>query len=106
MFDDLLKDLLEDSVWGERTASPRMQRILRLVFGLLGAGLAIAGLVVTVARTGGANPLMRLGFAGVFLAVFWFCAGTVILGRSPRGSAWLLGGSFATAFLARVIGGP
>ena len=105
MFDDLLKELLEDSVWGESPASPKAQRVIRLVFGLLGSALAIAGLVVTVARTGGANPLMRLGFAGVFLGVAWFCAGTVILGRSPRGSAWLLGGSFATAFLARVIGG-
>jgi hypothetical protein len=106
MFDDFFEDLLRDSVWHEREASPRVQQILRGVFGVLGAGLAIVGGVVTAQRYEGANPLILAGFVGVFVAVFWFCTWTVILGRSPRRSAWLLGLSFATAFLARVIGGP
>lgn len=106
MFDDFFEDLLRDSVWHEREASPRVQRILRGGFGLLGGGMAIAGAVVTAQRYGGANRLMLAGFLGIFVAVFWFCAATVILGRSPRVSGWLLAGSFATAFLARVIGGP
>ncbi len=105
MFDDLFEDLLRDSVWGERDASPRVQRIVRGVFGVFGALMAIAGAVVAAQRYEGANPLMLAGFLGIFVAVFWFCTWTVILGRSPRRSAWLLGLSFATAFLARVIGG-
>jgi FtsH-binding integral membrane protein len=105
MFDDFFEDLLRDSVWYERDASPRVQRIMRGVFGALGAGLAIVGAAVTAQRYAGANQLILAGFIGVFVAVFLFCIWTVILGRSPRLSAWLLGLSFATAFLARVIGG-
>ena len=105
MFDDLFEDLLKDSVWYEREATPRVARILRGVFGVFGALMAIAGAVVTAQRYEGANRLMLAGFVGVFVAVFLFCTWTVILGKSPRLAACLLGGSFATAFLARVMGG-
>jgi hypothetical protein len=105
MFDDFFEDLLRDSVWYERDASPRVQRIFRGVFGVFGAGMAITGAVVTALRYEGANRLMLAGFLGVFVAVFLFCTWTVILGKSPRIAAWLLGLSFATAFLARVTGG-
>jgi hypothetical protein len=72
---------------------------------VLGGGLAIVGAAVTIQRHAGTNQVMLAGSIGVFVAVFLFCIRTVILGRSPRLSAWLLGLSFATAFLARVIGG-
>lgn len=106
MPDDLLEELLRDSIWSEREASPRVQRIIRGIFGSVGAGLAIVGAVVVPERYAGTNQLMIAGILGIFVGVFWFCAWTVILGKSPRRAAWLLGISFATAFLARVIGGP
>jgi hypothetical protein len=105
MFDDLFEDLLKDAVWSEREATPRVARIIRGVFGVLGAGLAIVGAAVTAQRYAGANRLILAGFIGVFVAVFLFCTWTVILGKSPRVAGWLLGLSFATAFLARVAGG-
>ena len=105
MLDDLLQLVIEG--WaGSRDASPRTQRIVRLVFGLFGAGLAIAGMVVLGRRWAGGNPGMLLGMLGIFGAVAWFCLGTVILRRSPRLAGWTLGGSFALLFLSRVLFGP
>lgn len=106
MLDDILKDLLEDSLWSEKEASPRTARILRLAFGLLGAGLCLTGAIVTAVRRPTGNVGMLAGIYGMYLSLAWFCLHTVILGRSPRRAAWLLGLSFATLFLARISFGP
>jgi hypothetical protein len=106
MLDDLLEHILEDSVWAERVPSARKQRIIRLVFGLFGAGLCFAGMIVTAMRIQTGNVGMLVGIYGMYGSIAWFCLNTVILGRSPRLAGWLLAGSFATLFLARVIFGP
>ena len=104
MLDDLIQGVIEGWV-ASRDASPRTKWILRVAFGLLGAGLSLAGMIVMGQRWADANPGMLLGVLGMFGAIAWFCLGTIILGRSPKPAGWALGGSFALLFLSRAIFG-
>ncbi len=80
--------------------------IFRFFFGLLGAGLGVAGAVYFTLRTDyTGNLAMRLSLIALFgfLASFWLF--NVALGRTWRWPAICLGLSFVAVFASRIFWG-
>jgi hypothetical protein len=67
VLDDLLGELFGEAVFGRLSRSRRAQLLLRMFFGLLGAGLGIAGAVHFARRPGvTSNTPMWISMIAVF----------------------------------------
>ncbi len=107
MIDDILAGLFGEVVLGRLTRSRRFRLIARLFFGLLGAGLGVAGAVHFGLRSGlTTNLAMRVSFVALLLslALFWFF--NVALLRRWRWPGILFIASFVCLFVARLLFGP
>lgn len=107
MIDDILAGLFGEVVLGRLPRSRRLALLARLFFGILGAGLGIAGAVhFAIGSNPAGNLPMRAGMAAlmVSLACFWFF--NVALLRRWRWPGLLFAGSFVGLFLARILFGP
>jgi hypothetical protein len=85
MIDDLLGGLFGEAVFGRLSRSRRAELLARLFFGLLGAGLGVAGAVHFARRpdlTG--NTPMWLSMIAMFVFLASFSLFNVGLGRTWR----------------------
>jgi len=102
MLDDLFSDILGDMLFG-RDPSKRTQNVMRVLFGLLGVCLSIAGVVKTMSYDAG----IAFRLAGVFMFVMLvcFCGFNIVLLRKWKwpGRGLLL--SLPALFVVRFIFG-
>jgi hypothetical protein len=106
MMDDLLAHLFGEAVFGKMGHSRRAQLLFRIFFGLLGAGLGVAGAVHFGLRadfTG--NGPMRLSIIALFAFLASFSLFNVALGRKWRWPAVLFVVSLVSVFATRIIFG-
>jgi hypothetical protein len=105
MIDEMLVHLFGEAVFGRLGASRRAQLIARLFFGLLGAGLGLAGAVLFLRRDA-AGPVMRAGIAAFFACMGAFWLFNVALGRTWRWPGILTIASLVAVIVARLAFGP
>ena len=106
MLDDLLGELFGRAVFGRLTPSRRAQLLARAFFGLLGAGLGVAGAVHFARRpdvTG--NPAMWVSMIAMFVFLASFSLFNVGLGRTWRWPGRFFLVSLGALFLTRVVFG-
>lgn len=107
MIDDLLAGLFGELVVGRLTASRRFRLVARLFFGLLGAGLGIAGAAHLGLRPGlTSNLALRVSFVVLLASLGFFWLFNVALLRRWRWPGALFVASFVCLFLARFLFGP
>lgn len=107
MIDDILADLFGEAVFGRLSRSRRAQLLFRLFFGLLGAGLGVAGAVHFALKTDlTQNFAMRFSMIALFVFLACFSLFNVALGRKWRWPGVLFVFSFASLFATRIIFGP
>lgn len=107
MIDDLLAHLFGEAVFGKLGHSRRAQLLFRVFFGLLGAGLGVAGAVHFALKTDlTQNTAMRLSMIALFVFLASFSLFNVALGRKWRWPGVLFVLSFVSLFATRVIFGP
>jgi amino acid transporter len=102
MLDDLFSDILGDMVFG-RDPSKRTPAVIRVLFGLLGVFLSIAGLVKTASYDAGLA--FRLAGVFMFLMLACFCGLNIVLRPKWKwpGRGLLL--SLPALFVVRIIFG-
>ncbi len=103
----MIGDIIED--WfSERVRLPAcIQVALRLFFGLLGAALALAGIVVFgFQRPWTTNTPMRISFVALLVSMACFCLINVTLNRKSRWPARLFIATFVALILTRFLFGP
>ena len=107
MLDELLGDLFGQAIGGRLSKSRRAQLIFRVFFGLLGAGLGIAG-AVHFARLADLtrNTAMHVSMVAVFVFLASFSLFNVALGRTWRWPAMFFVVSFVALFVTRIVFGP
>lgn len=106
MIDDLLAHLFGEAVFGRLSRSRRAQLLFRLFFGLLGAGLGIAGTVHFALKTDlTQNTAMRFSMIALFVFLASFSLFNVALGRKWRWPGVLFVISFVSLFATRIIFG-
>jgi hypothetical protein len=80
--DDLLGRIFAESVLGGLGRSRRVQLLLRMFFGLLGAGLCLAGaLHFLVNPPSAGSPALHASMVGLFVSVASFFGFNVMLAR-------------------------
>ena len=105
MLDDVLGEVAESVDLGP--GSKAGQRVVRLVFGLVGVVLSGAGVYsVTLGGLHDAGLHFKLAAALVFLALGAFCLCNVALYRQWRWPGRLFVLSFVGLFLTRIFLGP
>jgi hypothetical protein len=106
MFDDLLGELFRETVFGRLTPSRRAQLLVRMFFGLLGAGLGIAGAVHFARRPDvTSNTPMWVSMVAMFVFLASFSLFNVGLGRTWRWPGRLFLVSLGALFMARIAFG-
>ena len=107
MIDDLLGELFGEVVLGRLSRSRRAQFLARLLFGLLGAVLGLAGAVhFTVARRKLTNSVLQATVIALFLFLACLSLFNVALGRRWRWPGIGFALSFVGLFAARILFGP
>lgn len=101
MLDDLFEGILDGFVAGE--PSKRVQIILRVLFGLVGTGLAAAGIYHIMGYDAGLP--FRLAGAVVFFFLGCFCIFNIALLKSWRWPGRYFVYSFIGLFAVRIIFG-
>lgn len=103
MLDDLFEGLLDAWVSGDGT-SKRTEVVIRVLFGLLGVTLSLAGLYHMMGYDAGLH--FRFAAAALFFFLACFCAFniTLLLKWKWPGRFFVL--NFIGLFLARVLFGP
>jgi len=105
--DDLLEDVFGDAVVDGLGRSRRAQLLLRMFFGLIGAGLGLAGCFwMLAADDGGTSAHLRLAMAAVFVFMACFFGANVMLARPWRWPAIGFAASFLALFVSRFVLGP
>lgn len=104
MLDDILEALVQGYV-GSRTPSRRWQALARVFFGLLGAGLCLAGAAVIMGRRDGSLPL-RFSFVLLFAGFGSIWLFNVALLRKWRWPLALLVVGLVLIFVTRLVFGP
>jgi hypothetical protein len=105
--DDLLEDVFGDAVIDGLGRSRRAQLLLRMFFGLIGAGLGLAGCVWMLTGGGGdGSTHLRLAMAAVFLFMACFFGANVMLARPWRWPAIGFVASVVALFVSRAVLGP
>ena len=106
MFDDLLGELFGEAVFGRLTPSRRAQLLVRMFFGLLGAGLGIAGAVHFARRPDvTSNTPMWVSMVAMFVFLASFSLFNVGLGRTWRWPGRFFLVSLGALFLTRIVFG-
>jgi hypothetical protein len=106
MLDDLLGELFGEFAIGRGTNSRRAQLLARMFFGMLGAGLGVAGAVHFARRpelTG--NAPMWISMIALFGFLSAFSLFNVGLGRAWRWPGVLFLVSVAALFVTRILFG-
>lgn len=106
MLDDLLGEVLGEAAFGRLSRSRRAQLLFRLFFGLLGAGLGIAG-AIWFARTKpvGGNPAMWLSMLAMFVFLACFSLFNIGLARPWKWPGLAFAASFVAMFVTRILFG-
>jgi hypothetical protein len=106
MLDDLLGQLFGEAISRRIPSSRRAQLLVRVFFGLLGAGLGVAGAVHFARRMDpGTNIPMWLSMIALFGFLASFSLFNVALGRRWRWPGLLLIASFVALFVTRIAFG-
>ena len=106
MIDDLLVHLFGEAVFGKLGHSRRAQLLFRVFFGLLGAGLGVAG-AVHFARLEGytSNVALWASIVASFVFLASFSLFNVALGRKWRWPGLGFVASFVAVFASRILFG-
>ena len=105
MIDDILIGLMGEAVRSRLSGGPRAQLLARLFFGLLGAGLGLAGAVYMLQNPRTKNVAMATSMVTVFAGLSCFCLFNVALARPWRWPGWLFIVSFIAMFASRLMFG-
>ena len=110
MIDDIVNDalgrLFGEAIGRRLPASRRAQLLVRIFFGLLGAGLAVAGLArFAVDPRLAANGPLRLSMLAMFASLGSFFLCNVALGRRWRWPAVIFVVSYVSLFVTRIAFG-
>jgi hypothetical protein len=107
VIDDLLAGIFGEVALGGVGRSKRAQLVLRLFFGLLGAGLGLAGAASFALRANpSSNAPMHASIIAMFLSLAAFSLFNVALARSWRWPGMAFVGSFIALFATRILFGP
>jgi hypothetical protein len=104
MMDDLLAHLFGEAVFGKMGQSRRAQLLFRVFFGLLGAGLGVAGAIhfgLKIDFT--QNTPMRFSIIALFAFLASFSLFNVALGRKWRWPAMFFLVSLVSVFATRIF---
>ena len=106
MIDDILAGIFGEAVLGRLSNSRRAQLLLRLGFGILGAGLSVAGAIHFALKDDLTNnTAMRLSMMSLFVFLACFCLFNVAFARKWRWPGWLFVVSFVMLFVTRILFG-
>ena len=106
MLDNLLGELFGEAVFGRLGKSRRAQLLVRVFFGLLGAGLGIAGTLHFALRTNLTNNApMWISMIAMFAFLASFSLFNVGLGRTWRWPGKLFVVSVVALFVTRILFG-
>ena len=106
MLDDLLGGLFGEVVFGRLGRSRRAQLLARMFFGLLGAGLGIAGALHFMGRQDLTNNTpMWISMIAMFVFLSSFSLFNVGLGRTWRWPGKLFVVSFVALLVTRLLFG-
>lgn len=104
--DDLLGQLFSEGLAEGLTSSRRVQLVARMLLGLVGAGLGLAGCFVFLTNPAmGGTPSMRLAMAATFFFVAAASAFNLMLGRRWRWPLAGIGISVVALFVSRIAFG-
>jgi hypothetical protein len=107
VFDEWLSEIFGEAVFGRLGHSRRAQLLARMFFGLLGAGLGIAGAVHFARRPDlTSNIPMWISMMAMFVFLASFSLFNVGLGRAWRWPGKLFLVSFVALFVTRILFGP
>ena len=107
MLDDLLAQIFGEAAFGRLGRSRRARLLARVFFGLLGAGLGVAGVVHFLLKTGLTNnTAMHGSMVAMFVFLACFSLFNVVLARKWRWPGRLFIASFVALFLSRILLGP
>ena len=102
--DDLLGELFGDSDLGA-TRSRRVALVARMIFGLAGGMLFLAGAYLLPTRPDmGGTPAMRVAMAATFAGLAACCVFNVMLGRTWKWPWLVAAGGFIALFATRLAG--
>ncbi|MGE0440334.1 MAG: hypothetical protein AB7L66_20705 [Gemmatimonadales bacterium] len=104
MLDDILGEVFAEAVFGRIGRSRRVQLVARLLFGLLGACLGLAG-IWHFAGIDSTNRPLTASMIGLFAGMAAFFLFNVTLARRWRWPALLFAVSFGALFVARIAFG-
>ena len=104
MIDEILEGLLGESL-RRVPASDRSRLLARLFFGMLGAGLGLAGAVHFYRRMLDQNVAMSVSMVAMLVFLACFCLFNVALGRTWRWPGAMFALSFIALFVARLLFG-
>jgi hypothetical protein len=106
VFDDLLGELFGEAVFGRLGNSRRALLLVRVFFGLLGAGLGIVGAVHFARRPDlTSNTPMWISMIAVFVFLAGFSLFNVGLGRTWRWPGRFFLVSLVALFVTRILFG-
>jgi hypothetical protein len=104
--DDLFGQLFSDGLAEGLTSSRRVQLVARMLLGLVGAGLGLAGCVVFLTSPAiGGTPPMRLAMAATFFFLATASTCNLMLGRRWRWPFAGIGISVIALFVSRIVFG-
>jgi len=103
MIDEFLAHIFGEAVFGRIGHSRRAQLLARLAFGLLGAGLAIAGAVHFARLDAAMDAVMRASMVLVFIGLGCFSLFNVALARRWRWPGVLFVASLVALVGARLL---
>ena len=107
MLDDLIGQLVGEAAFGRLNPSARAKLIVRLFFGLLGAGLGAAGAIYMVTNPPATtNTALVVSMVAMFLALGCFFLFNVGMARPWKWPGLAFVASFVAMFFARIALGP
>ena len=106
MIDDLLAGVFGEALFGRLRQTARSTLILRLVFGLLGAGLGLAGALYVPATVSSSNTALVGTITALFISLASFFVFNVMLARPWRWPGLCFLCCLVLVFVIRIVLGP
>lgn len=106
MIDEILVGIFGEAVFGKLGESRRAQLIARVLIGLVGTGLGLAGAIIFWNKSGIDNTAMQACMIAVFVFLACFCLFNIALARKWRWPGVLFLVSFVALFVSRFLFGP